>query len=181
MNTTDFFIDIRNSDEVLSARFDNKMLKFINIPANMIRFNLAYLRDLVESNKYERIFLVCNSGNRSSMVYNKYFANDNLLKSIIVNKRIQFNNFDHSGKINMFPDLNLEFRIIRGPIFNLYNMMRVIQLVLGTVLLLSGIGLYKKTKKQWIVWIMIGFGLMAIFNGLTATCTISKIFMWYLI
>jgi rhodanese-related sulfurtransferase len=180
MNTNDFFIDIRNSDEVLSHKFDNTKHKFVNIPANMIRFNLDFLRDLVKSEEYERIFLVCNSGNRSKIIYNKYFVNDNILKNIIIDNRVAFNKFITSNPYNI-NELNLSIYTLRGPKFNLYNMTRVIQLLLGSILLIGGLKLINTNKKnEWIIWIMIGFGLMAIFNALTATCTISKVFAYYL-
>lgn len=176
-----FFIDIRNSDEVLSHRFDDTRHNFVNIPSNMIRFNLKFISDIVKSGKYNNIYLVCRSGNRSKLIYNKYFANDNILNKIITRDELNFNNYKNNPQ--NISELGLVIYTVKGPRFNLYNMMRVIQLVLGSILLLSGIGLYglgSVNKHFWILWIMIIMGTMAIYNGLTGTCTISKVFINYI-
>lgn len=198
MNTT-FFIDIRKSDEVYSLRF-HKTVPHICIPSNMIRFNLTFLRELVKSKANTNFYLVCNSGNRSKFIYNKYFSNDNILKSIKVNQYIQFNKFkvvsNEKANINMndAPHLillgkkiNLKEKLGFYPKcisngYNYYSLTRVLQTILGFLLIITALLLWSKCNKnrKWVLWLALIMGINALINGLTSTCTISKVFMNYL-
>lgn len=174
-NNTTLFIDIRNSDEVLSHRFDTTKHKSLNIPSNMIRFNLMFLRDLVSSGKYERVFIVCYTGKRSKMIYDKYFASDIILSSIIVDKRVSFKNFNKLSPVE-YNDLNLKIYTIKGPSFNLYNMTRIVQLILGSILLLSGLFiLYNCSKFKPLTFFMIAIGLFVIYSSISGSCIMSKL------
>jgi rhodanese-related sulfurtransferase len=198
MNNT-FFIDIRKSDEVYGLRF-HESVPHVCVPSNMIRFNITYLKELVKSKPNAKIYLVCNSGNRSKFIYNKYFSNDKTLKSIKVSKNIQFKNFEvaDSTKAGIFN--NIPHYVLIGknttlikkelgfkPIFsyngyNYYSLTRVLQTILGSLLILTALLLWSKCYKnhKWVLWVALIMGINALINGLTSTCTISKVFMNYL-
>lgn len=182
MNNT-FFIDIRKSDEVYSIKFSNKV-NHICIPSNMIRFNLPLLRSLVRLN--EKVYLICSSGTRSQFIYDKYFSNDNILNKVTVDNIIQFNNFEVMENGLLHGKYNLEIKnrlgflpefIYKG--YNYYSLTRVLQTILGTLLIFIAVVLWKKCNedKKWILWIALIMGVNALINGLTSTCTISKVFM----
>jgi rhodanese-related sulfurtransferase len=183
-----FFIDIRKSDEVFATHFTDD-IPHICIPSNMIRFNLQFLRDFIKSKSDTMFYLVCHSSNRSSFIYNKYFANDKILKNIKVSKNIQFNELQFLTSKNIITKSSnaimqelgyLPTIINKG--YNFYNLTRVLQTILGLLLILVSILLWNKCnkKRQWVLWVSLIMGFNALFNGLTSTCTISKVFMNYL-
>jgi rhodanese-related sulfurtransferase len=169
-------IDIRSSDEVMEIHFDGKkMNNFYNIPANMIRFNReAIIKHLVY---VDTIYLVCNSSRRANMIKNKYFKN---IKNIKVDLALQFNNLPYSkGEYFILLNDNTKINIWLDGTFsyNLYNMTRVIQIIVGTIMLLCGLTLFRnKYVSIYIKVILIGMGLMALFNGLTNTCILAILF-----
>lgn len=186
MNNT-LFIDIRKSDEVYEKHF-NDTINYICIPSNMIRFNLLFIKNIVNLNKDKKIYLVCSSGFRSKFIYDKYFAKDNILKKIIVNKNIQFNNFETIctngiGQLHSKYDSIIEKELNFLPTFkqkgyNYYNLTRILQTILGTVLIFIALLLWSKCNhNKWILWVALIMGINSLINGLTSTCTISKIFI----
>lgn len=76
----------------------------------------------------------------------------------------------------------VKINVIGTNSFNLYNIMRITQIILGSLILLIGSYTlyatypYKSINKIPLI-ILILFGAMALFNGLTSTCTISTIFI----
>lgn len=179
------FIDIRKSDEVYSKRFSelNNNYKVYNIPMNMIRFNA---NSIIKHTKWvDKIFIVCNSAKRSQFIKDKYFSD---VENILVSKNLQMNNLNHGiNNINLLDD-NLTIKIKGSNSFNLYNIMRITQVILGTlILLLGGFTLYeliynknnKKPSKIPLI-ILLFFGTNGLINGLTSTCTISNVFIDYL-
>jgi len=175
------FIDIRKSDEVYSKRFGvSNHYEHYNIPMNMIKFNVNTIKNHL--NYVDYIYIVCRSGARSQFIKDKYF-NDNM--NIIVDRNLQFNNFKHgSNIINIGNDI-INVNVIGSNKFNYYSIMRIIQTLLGTLILILGsFTLYELSKCKNaniipIVLLML-FGLMALINGLTSTCTLSQIFIDYL-
>ena len=179
------FIDIRNSDEVYSKHFEqSKEYSFYNIPMNMIRFNV---QTIIDHLKYiDEIYIVCNSANRSNFMKNKYFSKYDKIK---VNDELQFNNLKH-GFNNIFLNKNTSIKInITGSNkFNFYNVMRIIQTIMGIIMISVGTYTYIQLKKEFILnkinvtplIILILFGLMALFNGLTSTCSLSILLKQYL-
>lgn len=166
------FIDIRNSDEVFTKHFDGtKMTNFYNIPMNMIRFNKNVI--LQHLDYVEQIYIVCTTGLRSQFIKNKYFNNEHRVK---VDDAIQFNKFNSAKKYTI-PNNNKPIDVwVDGTFYyNIYNITRIIQIFLGTVVLLNTLYLFKyaKCKTTIPLYILGGFSLMALFNGLTNTCTIS--------
>jgi rhodanese-related sulfurtransferase len=181
-----FFIDIRKSDEVFATRFTDD-IQHVYIPSNMIRFNLQFLRYLVKSKPDTQFYLVCHSGNRSSFIYNKYFANDEILKNVKVSKFIQFKylksltNQSTSVTNEIMNELGYLPTVINKG-YNYYNLTRVLQTILGLLLILIFALLWNKCnkKRNWVLWLSLIMGVNSLFNGLTSTCTVSKVFMDYL-
>ena len=83
---------------------------------------------------------------------------------------------DNNEKINI--------KVVGSNSFNLYNITRIIQILLGTLIILLGGYTYYQIRKTKInripLIVLLMFGLMALFNGITATCTLSKVLMDYL-
>lgn len=174
------FIDIRKSDEVYDKHFEySKEYKLYTIPMNMIKFNK---QNIINHLKYiDEIYIICNSGMRSKFIKNKYFKEYDKIK---VNNELQFNNFDKgTNKIKLNYD-TIELNVkVNG--YNYYSIMRIIQTMMGILILsLGGYTLYEISKYKRInmipLIILIIFGLMALINGLTSTCTLSEIFKNYL-
>ena len=173
------FIDIRKSDEVYSRRFDKSYnYDVYYIPMYMIRFNV----DMIKTHlKYKKeIYIVCNSASRSQFIKDKYFAKD---RNVIVSSSLQFNNLSRGvNTVSLQNNNTVKINVIGSNSFNLYNIMRITQIILGSLILLVGgytlyaTYSYKNINKIPLI-ILILFGAMALFNGLTSTCTISTIFI----
>jgi rhodanese-related sulfurtransferase len=178
------FIDIRKSDEVYSKHFDQSHeYSFYNIPMNMIRFNAETIIKHLEY--VDEIYIVCQTANRSQFIKNKYF---NEYKRIKVNQNIQFSNLKY-GSNNVYLDGNTDIRInvVGSNSFNFYSVMRIIQTIMGIIMLTVGIYIYMQLKKEKLfkkiilsLFILILFGSMALYNGLTSTCSISILLQNYL-
>ena len=82
----------------------------------------------------------------------------------------------------------MKINIVGSNSFNFYNVMRIIQTIMGIVMLSVGTYLYVQLrkdnllKKTYIIplIILILFGIMAIYNGLTSTCILSILLKDYL-
>ena len=179
------FIDIRKSDEVYSKRFYkvSKKYEVYNIPMNMIRFNI---NTIIKHTKWvDKIYIVCNSAKRSQVIKDKYFSD---VENILVSKNLQMNNLNIGENEVILSGEKINIQIIGNDSFNLYNIMRITQIILGTlILLLGGFTLYeliynknnKKPSKIPLI-ILLFFGINSLINGLTSTCTISNLFIDYL-
>lgn len=174
------FIDIRKSDEVYNKHLKYSIdYKLYTIPMNMIRFNK---QNIINHLKYiDEIYIICNSGRRAKFIKNKYFKEFDKIK---VNNQLQFNNFNKgTNKIKLNYD-TIELNVIING-YNYYSIMRIIQTIIGTLILSLGgytlyqIKNYKKINVIPLIILMI-FGLMSLINGLTSTCTLSEILKNYL-
>lgn len=175
------FIDIRKSDEVYKKRIqESDNYKIYNIPMNMIQFNKELI---IKHLKWvDEIYIICRSGSRSQFIKNKYFSN---IQNIKVNKNLQMIHFTFGKNNFKINNDNININIVGSNSFNLYSMLRITQIILGTLILtLGGYTLYKiklKNESHYIpLIILILFGINALINGLTSTCTLSKIFIDYL-
>jgi len=179
------FIDIRKSDEVYSKHFDQSQeYSFYNIPMNMIRFNADTIIKHLEY--VDEIYIVCQTASRSQFIKNKYFNDYNQIK---VNEKLQFSNLKY-GSNNVFLDgnANVRINIVGSNSFNFYSVMRIIQTIMGIIMLSVGIYIYMQLKKENILKkinilsliILVLFGTMALYNGLTSTCSISILLEDYL-
>lgn len=179
------FIDIRKSDEVYANHFDQSFeYSFYNIPMNMIRFNAQTIINHLEY--IDEIYIVCQSANRSQFIKNKYFKDH---KKIKVSPNLQFSNLNYGlNNVALNEDTNVRINIVGSNSFNFYNVMRIIQTIMGLIMLSIGIYLYIQLKKQNVLKkinvlpliVLVLFGSMALYNGLTSTCSISILLQDYL-
>jgi len=174
------FIDIRKSDEVYKMRFTSGNYEHYNIPMDMIRFNVNTIKRHLEY--VDEIYIVCRSAGRSQYIKDKYFSKD---KNIKINKNLQFNNLNYGiNNIKINGEI-VKVNVIGTDGLNFYSIMRIIQTFLGLLILFLGgltyieMSKYKNANFIPLVLLML-FGLMALINGLTSTCTLSLILQDYL-
>jgi hypothetical protein len=179
------FIDIRKSDEVYSKHFDQSQeYQFYNIPMNMIRFNA---QTIIDHLKYvDEIYIVCQSAKRSQFIKNKYF---NEYDKIKVSQNLQFSNLKHGvNNVYLYENTPIRINIVGTNAFNFYNVMRIIQTILGTIMIFVATYIYIQLKSKNVLQkinilplvILLLFGIMALYNGLTSTCSISELLEDYL-
>ncbi len=179
------FIDIRKSDEVYSKHFDQSQeYSFYNIPMNMIRFNAQTIINHLEY--VDEIYIVCQSGNRSQFIKDKYF---NDYKKIKVSKNLQFSNLKYgSNNVSLHENTDVKINIVGSNSFNFYNVMRILQTIMGIIMISVGGYTYMQLRKANLLKkinslpliVLTLFGIMALYNGLTSTCSISILLKDYL-
>jgi hypothetical protein len=179
------FIDIRKSDEVYSKHFaQSQEYSFYNIPMNMIRFNAQTIIDHLEY--FDEIYIVCQSAIRSQFIKNKYF---NDYKRIKVDKNLQFSHLNYGlNTVSLNKNTDMRINIVGSNSFNFYSVMRIIQTIMGIIMLSVGIYIYIQLRKEnslkkisiLPLILLIAFGSMALYNGLTSTCSISILLEDYL-
>lgn len=185
------FIDIRKSDEVYSKRFEQQETQdytVYTIPMNMVRFNT---KNIVQHLQYvNEIYIVCHTTSRSRFIKNKYFKNNDRIK---VSDNLQFSKLEHGiNHVVLREDKPpVSIKVAGSNFFNYYNVMRITQTIMGILMLSVGIYTYtqlsrycpsKNVQKMNTVplFVLIAFGFMALFNGLTSTCSISVLLQDYL-
>ena len=179
------FIDIRKSDEVYSKHFDQSQdYSFYNIPMNMIRFNAQTIINHLDY--VDEIYIVCQSASRSQFIKDKYFSEYEKIK---VSKNLQFINLKYGlNNVTLNENTTMIINIIGSNSFNFYNVMRIIQTILGIVMILIGGYTYIQLNNAKLLnkingfplLILVLFGSMALYNGLTSTCSISTLLTDYL-
>jgi hypothetical protein len=150
----------------------------------MIRFNAETIINHLEY--VDEIYIVCQTASRSQFIKKKYF---NDYKRIKVSQTLQFSNLKY-GSNNVSVDGNTDMRIniVGSNSFNFYSVMRIIQTIMGIIMLSVGIYLYVQLKKENLLKkisilpliVLLAFGSMALYNGLTSTCSISILLENYL-
>ena len=179
------FIDIRKSDEVYAKHFDHsEEYSFYNIPMNMIRFNAETIINHLEY--VDKIYIVCQSANRSQFIKNKYFNDYDRIK---VSQNLQFSNLKYgSNNVSLYKNMDMRINIIGSNSFNFYSVMRIIQTIMGIVMLSVGAYMYIQLREERLLKkinvlpliSLVLFGIMALYNGLTSTCSISILLENYL-
>lgn len=179
------FIDIRKSDEVYTKHFDQSQLySFYNIPMNMIRFNA---KTIIKHLEYvDEIYIVCQTSSRSQFIKNKYFSKYDNIK---VNHNLQFSNLNYGlNNVSLNDNITMKINIVGSNSFNFYNVMRITQTMLGLIMILAAGYTYLQLTNQKILKkintlpliILLLFGMMALYNGLTSTCSLSILLKDYL-
>jgi len=179
------FIDIRKSDEVYAKHFDqSKEYSFYNIPMNMIRFNAQTIINHLEY--VDEIYIICETSNRSQFIKNKYFKDYNRIK---VSKNLQFSNLKYGlNNVSLHENTSMIINIVGSNSFNFYNVMRIIQTIMGIIMISIGTYIYLQLRKENLLKkiniipliVLVSFGIMALYNGLTSTCSISILLKDYL-
>ena len=182
MEPQTILIDIRRDSEVYNKRIDPVQFKeggLYVIPMNMIRFNRE---TIVQHLKWvKEIYLVCDTGRRSTYIKNKYFAD---IPAIKVDPALQFTHLQAgTNKVTMANGVTLNIPVIGD--MGIYSLTRLIQIMLGTVIgLAAAVALYNLDRKcvisRYALIVILVFALMALFNGVTDTCTLSMILRDYL-
>ena len=151
---------------------------------NMIRFNAKTIINHLEY--FDEIYIVCQSASRSQFIKNKYFNND---KRIKVSEKLQFSNLKYGvNNISVNENTDMRINIVGSNSFNFYSVMRIIQTIMGIIMLSVGIYIYIQLSKEKLLKninilpliVLILFGSMALYNGLTSTCSLSMLFRDYL-
>jgi hypothetical protein len=110
-------------------------------------------------------------------------------KRIKVNKNLQFSNLKYgSNNVSLDGNTDMIINVVGSNAFNFYSVMRIIQTIMGIIMLSVGIYIYIQLKKEKLLKkinilsliILILFGSMALYNGLTSTCSISILLEDYL-
>jgi hypothetical protein len=151
---------------------------------NMIQFNYKMIIDHLEY--IDEIYIVCKSYQNSLFIKNKYFRSIDRIK---VSENLQFSNLNYGYNIIPFnKNKNISIHIIGSDSFNFYSIMRITQTILGFIIILFSIIIYIQFQKKYLsnkiqlipLIILFLFGLMALINGLTSTCSMSIILKNYL-
>lgn len=176
------FIDIRKSDEVYANRFaPSSEYSVYNIPMNMIRFNAETI--LKHLDYVDEIYLVCQTTARSQFIKDKYFKQHDRIK---VHPKLQFSNLSHGSNTVVLGHEPVHIRIVGTNSFNFYSVMRIIQTIMGLVMLAIGLSFYLQIRNAKVkrfnlpLIVLVLFGSMALYNGLTSTCSISTLLEDYL-
>lgn len=179
------FIDIRKSDEVYAKHFDQSQeYSFYNIPMNMIRFNAKTIINHLEY--IDEIYIVCQTAKRSQFIKDKYFSD---IERIKVSQNLQFSNLHYGvNNVSLNKNTDMKINVVGSNSFNFYNVMRIIQTILGIIMLSVGVytlmqlrfaKLIKKINILPLV-VLVLFGMMSLYNGLTSTCSVSMLLQDYL-
>lgn len=113
MNYKEIWIDIRDEHELAEKQIitPNDETLVINIPSRNIFANVDWIKSL--ESKGVKVTLICRSANRSQMVKELYFANDENIVSLeggIKNPNIEMKQL--SGSLGLQQILQLVFTII---------------------------------------------------------------------
>ena len=132
----------------------------------------------------DEIYIVCQSANRSQFIKNKYFKD---YKRIKVNQSLQFSNLKYGLNSLSIDGNDMKINIVGSNSFNYYSDMRIIQTILGIIMLLVGIYIYVQLMKSNVLnkiiiplIVLLAFGTMALYNGITSTCGMSILLKDYL-
>jgi hypothetical protein len=180
------FIDIRSDSEVFNKHINTKQLSNANysvyvIPMNMIRFNVETIINHLQWVK--NIYLVCDTARRSQYIKNKYFASN---PNIIVDTNLQFTHLQNGTNTVTLTNNKTTFIIPVTTQPGIYSIMRIIQIIYGIIFIsCTGYLLFvlrnsKCNITRIPVYIALIVALMALFNGLTNTCSMSMLLREYL-
>jgi len=86
--------------------------------------------------------------------------------------------------VTMDNNTSINLNVVGSNSFNLYDIMRIIQIFLGSLILILGGYTYTQIKtknsKHIPLIILLLFGAMALYNGLSSTCSMSILLRDYL-
>ena len=149
-NTDTLLLDVRNQDEIDTIKYkEDGTMDVLYMPANVIKYNVEFLRDYFQ--KYKQVFIICQSGNRSQIIKNKYFSDD---AHVMVNS-IHFNKLDGEQTPGIHMSLTRKIQIISGSI----------------ILLIFLLMLFYKNA----VYAYVGLGLFMLYVGISGNCFMSSI------
>ncbi len=151
---------------------------------DMIRFNAQTIINHLEY--VDEIYIVCQSANRSQFIKDKYFNN---YKRIKVSKNLQFFNLNYGlNNVSLNKNTDMRINIVGSNSFNFYSIMRILQTIMGIIMISVGGYTYIQLRKVNLLQkinilpliVLVLFGIMVLYNGLTSTCSISILLKDYL-
>ena len=82
----------------------------------------------------------------------------------------------------------MKINIVGSNSFNFYSIMRILQTIMGLIMILVGGYTYIQLRKEKLLKkinilpliVLVLFGIMALYNGLTSTCSLSILLKNYL-
>jgi rhodanese-related sulfurtransferase len=166
---TSIIIDIREEFELLEKqiRSDDPRIWVLNIPMRSIFSNKTWITDIADT---RTVYIICRSGNRSSTVKSKYFA-------------------DQPNVISLDGGIKKIESMAPGDIF--YNKLRIvqntqsmayigiqqyIQIVFATILLIILILLYSGVDTKYVIGLTSVFVLFILLQLYTKSCYMSSFF-----
>lgn len=148
------YLDIRNSDEIKKARLKNDSVLYI--PSNMIQFNLELIQQ--EMDKVEQVLIICESGNRSQKIKDKYFRKEN--KVSVAPKHIK----------DLLSEENKEDLLVVTKSWSM-NLTRKIQIISGCLIVFIFIISF---FQRWVLWLYLVLGCFMLYVGLSGNCFLSS-------
>mgnify|MGYP001572540167 CR=1 FL=1 len=148
------YLDIRNSDEIKKVKLKHNSVLYI--PANMIQFNLDLIQQEIE--KVEQVLIICESGNRSQKIKDKYFRKEN--KVSVAPKHIK----------DLLADEKKEDLLVVTKSWSM-NLTRKIQIISGSLILLLFIISF---FQRWVLWLYLVIGCFMLYVGLSGNCFLSS-------
>ena len=106
-----------------------------------------------------------------------------------MSENLQFSNLNYgSNNISLNENTDMRINIVGSNSFNFYSVMRIIQTIMGIIMLSVGIYIYIQLSREKILKkinilpliVLVLFGSMALYNGLTSTCSLSILLEDYL-
>lgn len=153
--TVDLLLDVRNQDEIDTVKYNNANGNFTNIlymPANIIKFNLFFLHEYFE--KYDNVYIICKSGNRSEKIKDMYFRDD---EKISINPT-------HFNTIQ-------EEQVVRSSGIHI-SLTRKIQIISGSIILLI---LLVAQFYSDAIYMFLFFGTLMLYVGISGNCFMSSV------
>ena len=92
------------------------------------------------------------------------------------------------NNVSLNENTDMRINIVGSNSFNFYNVMRIIQTIMGIIMISVGSYTYTQLRTAKILKkinvlpliVLVLFGIMALYNGLTSTCSISILLKDYL-
>jgi rhodanese-related sulfurtransferase len=153
MNYKEIWIDIRDEHELAESQIitPNDETLVINIPSRNIFANVDWIKSL--ESKGVKVTLICRSANRSQMVKQLYFANDENIVSL-------------EGGIN---NPNIEMKQLSGSL-GLQQILQLVFTVILTCILLASFYM----NIQRLRYVIIGIIFFIIYQVVSKSCLIGK-------
>jgi len=159
-------IDIREEFELLEKqiRSDDPSIWVLNIPMRSIFSNKIWITNMANMHS---VYIMCRSGNRSSTVKSKYFADQpNVISLDGGIKKIE------SGDL-----FNKKIRIVQNTQSMAYiGIQQYMQIIFATILLIILILLYSGVDTKYVISLISVFVLFILLQLYTKSCYMSSFF-----
>jgi hypothetical protein len=163
-------LDVRQQHELASHRYSAQKLNkegaktntkydLMNIPAENIKYNQGFLRDLFS--EYDEVWITCQLNNRASYIKRTYFAD---MPQVITNPT------GHFG----FPGFDSQEHVTERNSGHHTSTVYILQMAFGLILLIIALVLYMNMAKPkqitWIIYALIIMGCWIMLEGYFKFC-----------